>query len=67
MTVARIARTARRRRKQAVNRFRHLARIGRGNNNRTIYATHTKETYERRAAQAREKRLAMVARKGRKS
>jgi hypothetical protein len=49
-----------------VNRFRHLARIGRGNNNRTIYATHTKETYEKREAQARERRLTLAARKSRR-
>ena len=61
-----VARTARRRRKQAINCFRHLARIGRGNNNRTIYATHTKETYEKRAAQARERRLNIAARKSRR-
>lgn len=61
-----VARTARRRRKQAVNRFRHLARIGRGNNNRTIYSMHSVETYEKRAAAARERRLNMAARRGSK-
>ena len=61
-----IARTARRRRKQAVNRFRHLARIGRGNNNRTVYSTHTIETNQKREAQARERRLNIAARKSRR-
>ena len=61
-----VARTARRRRRQAVNRFRHMAMIGRGNNNRTVYTTHTTETYEKRAAQARERRLNIAARKSRR-
>jgi ribosome-binding protein aMBF1 (putative translation factor) len=54
--------TAKRRRRQAVNRFRHLARIGRGNNNRSYFTTHSNETYDKRAAAAREKRLMMQAR-----
>lgn len=45
-----VARTARRRRKQATNKFRHMALIGRGNNNRSVYSVHSKEYYERHQA-----------------
>jgi hypothetical protein len=61
-----VARTARRRRKQAVGRFRHMALVGRGNNNRSVYASHTVETYDKREAQAREKRAMLAARKSRR-
>ena len=50
--------TAKRRRRQAVNRYRHVAK-----RQRSIYRTHTNETYDRRLAAAREKRLTMQARK----
>lgn len=60
-----VARTARRRRLQARNGWRHLARIGRGNNNRPYFSKHTVETYQKREAAARERRLLIAARKGR--
>jgi hypothetical protein len=45
--------------------YRHLARLGRGNNNRSYFPHHTRETLERRAAEAAEKRIAMQSRKRR--
>jgi hypothetical protein len=58
--------TAKRRRRQAVQAFNHIARIGRGNNNRSYYARHSVETLERREAQFRERRAieALMGRKG---
>lgn len=61
-----VARTARRRRLQAVQGYRHMARIGRGNNNRPYYTRHTKEYYERHEAMTRETRIAMQGRKKKK-
>lgn len=61
-----VARTARRRRIQARNGWRHIARIGRGNNNRPHYSKHSVETYQKREAAARERRLTIQLRKGRK-
>ena len=60
-----VAATAKRRRRQAVMGYRHLARLGRGNNNRSYFPHHTRETLERRAAEAAEKRIAMQSRKRR--
>lgn len=54
-----VARTARRRRIQARNKFRHMAKIGRGNNNRPIYSMHTKDYYERKETHARDVRVRM--------
>jgi hypothetical protein len=61
-----VARTARRRRLQAVNNYRHMAHIGRGNNNRPYYSKPTLETSRRREAQLREKRLNMEARRAKR-
>jgi hypothetical protein len=61
-----VARTARRRRKQAVDHFRHMAKIGRGNNNRPIYSTHSSEYYKKHEAMLLERQKAMAARKGKK-
>jgi hypothetical protein len=61
-----VARTARRRRIQSKMGYRHLARIGRGNNNRPYFSHHSKDTLDKREARARERRLALQARKGRK-
>jgi hypothetical protein len=57
--------TAKRRRRQAVNAFSHMARIGRGNNNRPHFARHSIETLDRREAKFRERR-ALEALMGRK-
>lgn len=61
-----VARTARRRRCQAVNGYRHLALLGRGNNNRSIIRTHTAEVYQRREREKVEKQRMIAMRKGRK-
>ena len=50
--------TAKRRRKQAVNGYRHM-----DPKRRPHYPTHTVAIYEKRAAQAAEKRQAMQSRK----
>lgn len=50
--------TAKRRRKQAVNGLKHLNRMG-----RPVYRAHTSETYDKREAAKREKRIAMQGRK----
>jgi hypothetical protein len=55
------AATAKRRRKQAVGGYRHLPP-----QRRPHYVTHSRETYERREAAARERRLAMALRGKRK-
>ena len=51
-----VARTAARRRRQAVAGFKHMARIGRGNNNRPKFSHHSIETLNRREAAYRERR-----------
>jgi hypothetical protein len=55
------AATAKRRRKQAIMGYTHLPKL-----RRPIYRSHTKETYERRAREASERRQAMNMRKSRK-
>jgi hypothetical protein len=59
-----VARTARRRRLQAVMGYRHMAHIGRGNNNRPYYSKMDAGVSQRREAQKREKQLMMQLRKG---
>ena len=59
-----VARTARRRRLQAVKNFRHMAHIGRGNNNRPYYSKQDAGVSQRREAQKREKQLMIQLRKG---
>ncbi len=54
------AQTAKRRRKQAVNGYRHLPP-----KQRPGFKTHTKEVWERRAAAAEERRRALASRKRR--
>ena len=61
-----VARTARRRRLQAVNNYRHMAHIGRGNNNRPYYSKLDLGVSQKREAQKREKYLNMQARRARK-
>ena len=61
-----VAVTAKRRRRQAVNRFKHMALIGRGNNNRSVYARHTAETLKKRQDALIEKQKMMAARRSRK-
>ena len=60
------ARTAARRRKQAVQGYNHLARIGRGNNNRPIYRVKSQEKQQARLRALVEKQRAISARKGRR-
>ena len=50
--------TAKRRRRQAVNGYKHLPP-----RQRPHYVQHSGETYEKREAQAREKRLSLQLRK----
>jgi hypothetical protein len=57
-----VASTAKRRRRQAVLGYRHLAHIGRGNNNRPYYYHRSKDILERREARARERLKALAAR-----
>lgn len=57
------ARTARRRRIQAKNGYRHLAKIGRGNNNRPIFHVASLDKQQQREAAFRERRAAMQSRK----
>lgn len=61
-----VAVTAKRRRRQAVNRFNYMALIGRGNNNRSVYAHHTAETLKKRQDALIEKQKMMAARRSRK-
>ena len=61
-----VARTARRRRKQAVQNYRHMAHLGHGNNNRPYYFKIDAGVSQRREAQKREKYLNMQARRARK-
>ena len=56
------ARTARRRRKQAVMGYRHMARIGRGNDNRPIFTRTDAATAARKEAQKAAKRRELIAR-----
>lgn len=58
------ARTAARRRRQAVNSYRHLARIGHGNNNRPIIRNKSAEKQQRRLQEIIEKQRVMAMRKG---
>ena len=58
--------TAKRRRRQAVNNFRHIAHIGRGNNNRPYYSKPDIATSQKREVQKREKMLNMQARRARR-
>lgn len=60
------ARTAARRRRQAVNNYNHLARIGKGGNNRPIYRKRSSTTLAKREAEFRERQKLMALRKGRK-
>lgn len=60
------ARTAARRRRQAVQNYNHLARIGRGNNNRPIYHKRSVATLTQREAAFRERQKQLAARKGKK-
>jgi hypothetical protein len=53
--------TAKRRRRQAVGGWKNLSK-----QRRPRYAKHTTEVWDRRAVAARERRLMMEARKGRK-
>ena len=55
------AATARRRRKQAVGGYKNEPP-----RTRPHYSAHSREVWERRAAAARERRLALEARKGKK-
>lgn len=57
------ARTARRRRSQAVGGYRHLARIGKGNNNRPIYHKRDVSTLTKREQELRQRMRDMAARK----
>ena len=57
-----VASTAKRRRRQAVNNFRHMAVIGHGNNNRPLYAKRSLSTLERREKRYRERQGAYRAR-----
>lgn len=59
------ARTAARRRRQAVSGYRHLARIGHGNNNRPIIKKRSVEKQARHEARLRERMKAMASRKKR--
>ncbi len=59
------ARTAARRRRQAVNGYRHLARIGRGNNNRPIIRTKSAEKQQARLHALIQKQRDIAMRKGR--
>lgn len=58
------ARTAARRRRQAVNGYRHLALIGRGNNNRPIIRTKSHEKQQARLAALIQKQRDIAMRKG---
>jgi hypothetical protein len=58
--------TAKRRRRQALNGYRHLARIGRGNNNRSIIRKPDAAKAARRQQQLVERQREMMQRKGRK-
>jgi hypothetical protein len=49
---------------QAVMGYRHMAHIGRGNNNRPYYSKMDAGVSQRREAQKREKQLMMQLRKG---
>lgn len=48
--------TAKRRRQQAVNGFNQIARIGRGNNNRSYFSHHSVATLKKREQAFRERR-----------
>lgn len=57
------ARTAARRRRQSVMNYRHLAKIGRGNNNRPIIRKKSAETLTKHEQRLRERMKMMMARK----
>lgn len=57
------ARTAARRRRQAVSGYRHLARIGHGGNNRPIFHKRSTDKQARHEVQLRERMKAMAARR----
>lgn len=59
-----VARTARRRRLQAIQGYRHMARLGHGNNNRPIYHKRSESKLQRKEAQLRERMKQMALRKG---
>lgn len=61
-----VASTAKRRRRQAVLGWRYMARIGRGNNNRPFYSTHSAEVMKKREADKVERQKLIMARKGRR-
>jgi hypothetical protein len=56
------ARTAARRRRQAVGGYRHLAKIGRGNNNRPIYHKKSESKLTQHEQRLRERQKAMQMR-----
>lgn len=58
------ARTAARRRRQAVQGYNHLARIGRGNNNRPIYSIKSADKQTARLKALIEKQKMIAMRKG---
>lgn len=60
------ARTAARRRRQAVNNYNHLALIGRGNNNRPVYHKTSADKQARKLQALVRKQREMQSRKGRK-
>lgn len=57
------AATAKRRRRQAVMGYRHLAKLGRPGNSRPIYHKKSTDTLNRRQRLLDDKRKAMMARK----
>lgn len=57
------AATAKRRRRQAVMGYRHLARLGKPGNSRPIFKKKSSDTLSRHQARLDEKRKAMMARK----
>ena len=59
-----VARTARRRRKQAKNHYRHLAKGGTSNGNtRPIYKKHSPEYYRKKLTRVIDKQKKMAMRK----
>lgn len=57
------ASTAKRRRRQAVNGYRHLAKIGKGNNNRPVYGKRSLSKLARKEAAYRAKQKQIAARR----
>lgn len=59
-----VARTARRRRKQAKNHYRHLTKGGKGGgNSRPIYKKHSAEYYRKKLTRVIDKQKKMAMRK----